>query len=72
MKKFSAVADKLFESLESLSQLLDDINKEKGTIGMLMKDKKLYNELEATLQETKELIKDIKENPKRYINIRIF
>ena len=50
----------------------DDINKEKGTIGMLMKDKKLYNELEATLQETKELIKDIKENPKRYINIRVF
>ena len=72
LKKFSAVADKLFESLESLSQLLDDINKEKGTIGMLMKDKKLYNELEATLQETKELIKDIKENPKRYINIKIF
>ena len=41
-------------------------------MGKLMKDEKLYNELKATLQETKELIKDIKENPKRYINIRIF
>ncbi|MCK4585315.1 hypothetical protein KAU13_07860, partial [candidate division WOR-3 bacterium] len=72
LRKIVAVADKLDKNLDLLSKSLEDINKGKGTVGKLMKDEKLYNELEATLKETKELIKDIKENPKKYINIRVF
>ena len=72
LRKIVAVADKLDKNLDLLSKFLEDINKGKGTVGKLMKDEKLYNELEATLKETKGLIKDIKENPKKYINIRVF
>jgi len=72
LRKIVAVADKLDKNLDLLSKFLEDINKGKGTVGRLMKDEKLYNELEATLKETKGLIKDIKENPKKYINIRVF
>lgn len=72
LKKIADAADRFSESLELLSQFLSDINEGEGTMGKLMKDEKLYDELEATLKETKELIKDIKKNPKKYINVRIF
>lgn len=72
LDKIAVVADKLDKDLEVLSGLLNDMDKGKGTMGKLMKDEKLYNELETTVKETKVLIKDIKENPKKYINIRVF
>ena len=72
LKKFNSVALKLSENLEHLSVLLNKMNKGEGTAGKLMKDEALYNEMEATLKETQALIKDIRENPKKYINVRIF
>lgn len=72
LDKIIAITDKLDENLDLLFRVLEDINKGKGTLGKLAKDEKLYNEVEATLKETKALIKDIKENPKKYINIRVF
>lgn len=72
LDKIVAVVEKLDENLDILSKALEDINEGKGTIGKLMKDEELYNEIDATLEETKALIKDFKENPKKYINIRIF
>jgi phospholipid/cholesterol/gamma-HCH transport system substrate-binding protein len=72
LDKIVVVADQLDKNLEVLTGLLNDMNRGKGTMGKLMKDEKLYNELETTLKETKTLIKDIKQNPKKYINIRVF
>jgi phospholipid/cholesterol/gamma-HCH transport system substrate-binding protein len=72
LDKFVSVVEKLDKNLDILSQALEDINEGKGTVGKLMKDEELYNEIEKTLEETKALIKDFKENPKKYINIRVF
>ena len=72
LDKLVAVADKLDKNLDMLSGVLKDIKEGKGTVGKLMQDEELYNELESTLKETKALLKDIKENPKKYINIRVF
>jgi phospholipid/cholesterol/gamma-HCH transport system substrate-binding protein len=38
----------------------------------LAKDEALYNNLSDTSNNLNILIKDIKENPKRYINISVF
>lgn len=72
LKRIVEVADNLDKNLDLLHDALTKINKGEGTMGKLMKDEKMYDELEQTLKETKALIKDIKENPKRYIHIRLF
>jgi phospholipid/cholesterol/gamma-HCH transport system substrate-binding protein len=72
LKRIVEVADNLDKNLDLLYDELTLLNKGEGTMGKLMKDEKMYNELEQTLKETKALIKDIKENPKRYIHIRLF
>jgi phospholipid/cholesterol/gamma-HCH transport system substrate-binding protein len=72
LKRLVEVADKIDKNLDLLYGALSKINEGEGTMGKLMKDEKMYNELEQTLKETKALIKDIKENPKRYIHIRLF
>ena len=64
--------NKLDQSLSKVELLLNDIQNGKGSAGKLLKDEKLYNNLEVASKELKLLIKDVKENPKRYINISIF
>lgn len=63
---------KLDQSLAKVDLLLLDLQKGKGSAGKLLKDDKLYNNLEGASNELKLLIKDLKENPKRYINISVF
>lgn len=63
---------KLDQSLANVDLLLSDLQKGKGSTGKLLKDDKLYNNLEGASNELKLLIKDLKENPKRYINISVF
>jgi phospholipid/cholesterol/gamma-HCH transport system substrate-binding protein len=63
---------KLDQSLANVDLLLSDLQKGKGSAGKLLKDDKLYNNLEGASNELKLLIKDLKENPKRYINISVF
>lgn len=58
----------LAEKMDSLSALLSG----DGTIGKLLSSDELYEEVRQTNQSLKELIEDIKENPKKYINIKVF
>lgn len=82
--KFGKVADgidtqKLNQSIEELSktaqqlnQVIAGINKGEGSLGKLMKDEELYNNLNKTSNSLNALITDLKENPKRYINVSVF
>ncbi len=54
--------------LDSLSMLF----KGDGTVGKLLTSDDLYEEIRETNQSLKALIEDIKENPKKYINIKVF
>jgi phospholipid/cholesterol/gamma-HCH transport system substrate-binding protein len=61
--------------IEDLIVRLDSLSsqfKEDGTVGKLLKSDELYEEVRETNQALKELIVDIKENPKKYINIKVF
>jgi phospholipid/cholesterol/gamma-HCH transport system substrate-binding protein len=40
-------------------------------VGKLFKDDTLYNNLNRTLEETQGLIKAIRENPKKYLSIKL-
>ena len=59
-------------TLDELETILAKINDGEGTIGMLMHNDTLYFELNKTAEELNMLLKDIRENPKRYVKFSVF
>ncbi len=55
-----------------LNVLLDRINRSEGTVGRLVSNPQLEEELRATLREVDALVKDIRENPKKYFKFSLF
>jgi len=51
---------------------MNKVNKGEGTMGALINNDTLYNNLESATINMNELIDDIKLNPHRYIHISIF
>ena len=45
---------------------------ENGSIGLLLKDRSLYDNLNKTLQSSDSLLIDFRNHPKRYINVSVF
>ncbi|WP_299336735.1 MlaD family protein [uncultured Psychroserpens sp.] len=66
---FSQMVDKLDQTLTSVNTLMATVNGGEGTIGKLLKDEGLYDNLEAASKEMEELIRDIKLHPARYRRI---
>lgn len=60
--------NKMTENLETLSRNLNSTN---GTLGKLMNDPTLYNQLNRVTADIDSLINDLKKNPKRYVNIKL-
>ena len=50
-----------------LNSILGKIEKGEGSLGLLLKDEKLYNELKNASSDLDDLLLDIKNNPKRYV-----
>ncbi len=48
------------------------INSKDGSLGLLLNDKKLYNNLQETSNKINILIDDIRVHPRRYVNISVF
>ena len=55
-----------------LNVLLDRINRGEGTVGRLVDNPQLEEELRSTLREVDALVKDIRENPKKYFKFSLF
>ena len=66
------LAQKLNDAVSQVSTLLNQINNGKGSLGNLVADEKLYKELAQASQNLSVLLADLKENPKRYINVTVF
>ena len=50
---------------EKLNHVLDDVTKPNGTIGKLLNDEKLYNELVQTNKSLQNLVQDLEKHPER-------
>lgn len=60
------------KNLETIDGLIQGIDRGEGNIGKIVKDEQLYNDINATIISLDDLLKDLKANPKKYINISVF
>lgn len=71
LAKNQEFAAKLQNTMNKLSDLTDRMEAGQGTIGKLLQDPGIYNNADQLMIESRELIKAIRENPKKYLTIRM-
>ncbi len=59
-------------ALSDIKKITADINDGKGSMGALLKDPQLYNNLTRTSKNLDLLLQDFRLNPKRYVNVSVF
>lgn len=59
-------------ALVSLGFILSRVSKSDGTLGLLVNDSKLYNNLQASTLNLNKLLEDLRLNPKRYVHFSLF
>jgi len=64
-------AAKLQTTMNNLAALSERLEKGEGTAGLLFKDPALYNNSNQMLVEARELVKSIRENPKKYLTFHV-
>lgn len=69
---YAGTFNKIDETLKNVYALTDKLNKKDNTIGLLLNDPELYNNLNATSENAASLLKDLQENPKRYVHFSLF
>jgi|TARA_B110000858_G_scaffold155306_1_gene177348 phospholipid/cholesterol/gamma-HCH transport system substrate-binding protein len=69
---FKKIIDKADEAVGNFNEMSKKINAGEGTLGQLLNDKRMYDNLEAATGELEQLLRDIKLNPKRYIHFSVF
>ena len=67
-----ATMDSVNMTISSVHQMMDQIQSPEGTLGLLMKDPSLYNNLNHTVQSADSLVTDLKAHPKRYVHFSVF
>lgn len=69
---FAATFASINHTIANLNLLTDKLNSTDGTVGLLLNDKKLYNNLTSTAEDADKLLIDLKQNPKRYVHFSLF
>ncbi len=60
------------KTMEAFSETMEKINRGEGSVGLLVNDEELYRNLEQSSKQLDLLLEDIRENPRRYINVSVF
>ena len=69
---FDTIMADLKSTISSFDQLLTAIENGEGSVGKLMKDEAVYNNLQGATKQLEELLEDMKLNPKRYVHFSLF
>jgi phospholipid/cholesterol/gamma-HCH transport system substrate-binding protein len=70
-----ATNQELYNRMSSVSDRLDKVvaalQQGEGTAGQLLRDKQLYENMNGAVSELHNLVKDIRADPKKYLNVRV-
>jgi phospholipid/cholesterol/gamma-HCH transport system substrate-binding protein len=84
LANFSTLSDSLarakipqtFENInmvaDDIAVIVDKVNKGQGSLGMLVNDEELYQNLKKTAEQLQLLLEDVRMNPKRYVRFSLF
>lgn len=67
-----ATMAKVDATLENVREMTAKLNSNDGTLGLLMRDPGLYNNLNSTMRNADSLMIDLRAHPKRYVHFSIF
>ncbi len=71
LTKDEEFARKLQNTMNKLSDITDRLEAGEGTAGKLLKDPSLFNHADEMLVDTRDLVKAIRQNPKKYLTIHL-
>jgi phospholipid/cholesterol/gamma-HCH transport system substrate-binding protein len=67
--------DAMFKKMTALTDRLDllvtRVNDGQGTVGLLLKDKQLYENMNGAVADFRQLLTEIKKDPKKYLNVKV-
>jgi phospholipid/cholesterol/gamma-HCH transport system substrate-binding protein len=64
-------AQKLDDTVTRLDSILKGVDEGKGTLGQLVQNRALYDHADQTMDQTQQLVKSIRDDPKKYLIIRL-
>lgn len=67
-----ATMQNVMQASKSLNEILANLNNPNSSMGQLLNDKKLYDNLSNASASLDSLLIDVRKNPKRYISIKLF
>ncbi len=68
----AATVARVDSAVAQVNTTLADVNSDNGTLGLLLHDKSLYQNIDATVVSADSLLTDLKANPKRYVHFSLF
>jgi len=71
LAKDPAFAAKLDDTVTRLDSILKGVDEGKGSLGQLVQNRALYDHADQTLDQAQQLVKSIREDPKKYLVIRM-
>ena len=66
------VLNNVDRTISNLNVAIGKINKGEGTVGLLLNDKQLYDEVTKAAKDLNLLLEDIKANPSKYVKVSVF
>ena len=59
------------ETVELLKNIAGGLERGEGTAGLLLKDEKLYQNLNTMSAEVTKLLYDFRQNPRKYLSVKV-
>lgn len=69
---FRETMEQVNQTINNVEAVTSKLNSNQGTLGLLMNDPSLYNNLSATMSAADSLLLDLKAHPKRYVHFSLF
>ncbi len=67
-----ATMSKVNRTMDNMEKLTLQLNDKESSLGLLMNDRKLYDNLNNTANNASLLLEDLRKNPKRYVHFSVF